>query len=109
MDAFGAALGVTRLIRNMNKETYIVINNVTESLSEIYRQAKETELYTFINSEKALNLVSEETLLIILDTHRPSYTDCPELIEKTERIAVIDHHRKDEENIENPTLAYMES
>lgn len=71
MDAFGAALGITRLIRNTNKETYIVVNNVTESLSEIYKQAKETELYSFINSEKAQNLVDKNTLLIVLDTHRP--------------------------------------
>lgn len=97
MDAFGSALGITRLIRNTNKETYIVINNVTESLSEIYRQAKETELYTFINSEKAQNIVDKETLLIVLDTHRPSYTDCPALINMTDKIVVIDHHRKDEE------------
>ncbi|MCI8631662.1 MAG: DHH family phosphoesterase [Firmicutes bacterium] len=109
MDAFGAALGITRLIRNTNKETYIVINNVTESLSEIYKQAKETELYTFINSEKARNIVDKDTLLIVLDTHRPSYTDCPELINMTDKIVVIDHHRKDEESVENPTLAYMES
>ena len=109
MDAFGSALGITRLIRNTNKETYIVINNVTESLSEIYRQAKETELYTFINSEKAQNIVDKETLLIVLDTHRPSYTDCPALINMTDKIVVIDHHRKDEESVENPTLSYMES
>lgn len=109
MDAFGAALGITRLIRNTNKETYIVVNNVTESLSEIYKQAKETELYSFINSEKAQNLVDKNTLLIVLDTHRPSYTDCPELIGMTDKIVVIDHHRKDEESVENPTLSYMES
>lgn len=109
MDAFGAALGITRLIRNTNKETYIVVNNVTESLSEIYKQAKETELYSFVNSEKAQNLVDKNTLLIVLDTHRPSYTDCPELIGMTDKIVVIDHHRKDEESVENPTLSYMES
>ena len=86
-----------------------MINNVTESLSEIYRQAKETELYTFINSEKAQNIVDKETLLIVLDTHRPSYTDCPALINMTDKIVVIDHHRKDEESVENPTLSYMES
>lgn len=109
MDAFGAALGITRLIRNTNKEIYIVVNNVTESLSEIYKQAKETELYSFVNSEKAQNLVDKNTLLIVLDTHRPSYTDCPELIGMTDKIVVIDHHRKDEESVENPTLSYMES
>ncbi len=109
MDAFGAALGVSRMVKTEGKEAYIVINNVTDALSEIYRAAKETELYSFINGEKALGIIDDETLLIVLDTHRPSYTDCPELIDKTEKIAVIDHHRKMEEFIENSTLSYMES
>lgn len=109
MDAFGAALGVSRMVKSGGKEACIVINNVTDALSEIYKAAKETELYNFISGERALGIINEETLLIVLDTHRPSYTDCPELLEKTEKIAVIDHHRKMEEFIENPTLSYMES
>ncbi|MBQ3123611.1 MAG: DHH family phosphoesterase [Firmicutes bacterium] len=109
MDSFGAALGVTRMIKMAGKEPYIVINSVSDALSEIYKAAKETELYNFINGEKAVSMANEETLLIVVDTHRPSYTDCPELLEKTEKIAVIDHHRKMEEFIENATLSYIES
>ena len=109
MDAFGAAIGISRMVKSGGKDAYIVVNNVTEALSEVYRQAKETEQYNLINSEKALAIINDETLLVIVDTHKPELTDCPELIEKTERIAVIDHHRKMESVIENPTLSYMES
>ena len=109
MDAFGASLGIYRMVANRGKDAYIVINNVTEGLAELYRLVKESEAYELINSDKALNLIDEDTLLVIVDTHRPSFCDCPALIEKTEKIAVIDHHRKAEESIENPTLAYMES
>lgn len=108
MDSFGSALGIHRIVANRNKDAYIVINNYFETLAEIYNQAKETENYHFINSEKAISMMDKDTLLIVLDTHRPSLTECRELLELTEKIVVIDHHRKAEEWIENATLYYME-
>nr|WP_315021318.1 DHH family phosphoesterase [uncultured Aminipila sp.] len=108
MDSFGSALGIYRIVANRNKDAYIVINNYFETLAEIYNQAKETEFYQFVNSEKAISMTDKDTLVIVLDTHRPSLTECKELLELTERIVVIDHHRKAEEWIENATLYYME-
>lgn len=109
MDSFGSALGVTRLCLLCEKEPYIVIDEVNESLQEIFRQAKESDRYQFISSEKAAGLADEESLVIVTDTHRPSLVQCPRLLEICERAVVIDHHRKMEECIENPVLAYMES
>jgi len=108
MDAFGSALGVFRLAANVNKEAHIVINKYYDNLAEIYKQAKETEIYSFINNEKALALVDRDTVVIVVDTHRPCMTECPELLTATDKIVVIDHHRKAEDFIEHPTLAYME-
>lgn len=108
MDSFGSALGIYRIVANRNKDAYIVINNYFETLAEIYNQAKEAEIYQFVNSEKAISMMDKDTLLIVLDTHRPSLTECRELLELTEKIVVIDHHRKAEEWIENATLYYME-
>lgn len=109
MDSFGSALGVTRLCLLCEKEPYIVIDEVNESLQEIFRQAKESDRYQFISSEKAIGLADEESLVIVTDTHRPSLVQCPQLLDICERAVVIDHHRKMEECIENPVLAYMES
>lgn len=108
MDSFGSALGIHRIVSNRNKDAYIVINNYFETLSEIYNQAKETELYQFINSEKAISLTDKDTLVVVLDTHRPSLVECKELLELSEKVVVIDHHRKAAECIENATLYYME-
>lgn len=108
MDSFGSALGLHRIVANRNKDAYIVINSYFETLAEIYNQAKETETYNFINSEKAISMMDKETLLVVLDTHRPSLVECRDLLELTEKIVVIDHHRKAEEWIENATLYYME-
>lgn len=109
MDSFGAALGIYRIAKNKNKDAYILINSYSESLQNIYKKASDSGNYTFINTAAALTLIDKETLLVVLDTHRPSFTECPELLSKTERIVVIDHHRKTEENIENATLSYMEA
>lgn len=108
MDSFGSALGIFRISSTRNKEAHIIINAFNETLQEVYSLAKEKETYSFINNEKALGIVDKETLVVVLDTHRPSMVECQELLALTDRIVVIDHHRKAEENIENATLAYME-
>lgn len=109
MDSFGSALGVNRLCTLSDREAYIVIDEYNESLQAIFRQAKESDVYNFISSEKAIALAEEDSLVIVVDTHRPSMVQCPKLLEICERKVVIDHHRKVEEFIENPVLAYMES
>lgn len=109
MDSFGAALGIHRMASSRNRETFIVINEVSDALSILYNQAKETGMYNFITEEKAIELVDEQTLLVVVDTHRPSYVDCPILLSKTKNIVVIDHHRKTEDCIDNAVLTYMES
>lgn len=109
MDSFGAAIGVSRMARNRNKDVYIIINAYNESLSELYNKAVETGNYNFIKNEEALALADKDTLLVIVDTHRTSLVECEELLGKTERMVIIDHHRKTEEFIENATLTYMEA
>ncbi len=109
MDSFGSALGVNRLCTLSDREAYIVIDEYNESLQAIFKQAKESDEYNFISSEKAIALAEEDSLVIVVDTHRPSMVQCPKLLEICERKVVIDHHRKVEEFIENPVLAYMES
>lgn len=108
MDCFGAALGINRIAASVNKDAYIIINEYTEALSAIYDAARATEDYNFITSEKAIPMADGHTLVVVLDTHRPSLVECPEILDTADKLVVIDHHRKAEESIENMTLAYME-
>lgn len=108
MDSFGASIGISSIAKNKGKDAYIVINDVNESLSNIYDIAKESKDYNLITNTVAMNMIDKDTLLVVLDTQRPSFTECPELLTKTDRIIVIDHHRKMEENLDNATLNYME-
>ena len=62
----------------------------------------------FINSEMAIELTNNDTLVMVVDTNRPNYTDCPEILKKTKSIVVFDHHRQGSEVVENPILSYIE-
>ena len=109
MDCFGAALGIHRLCAMCGRESFILINDVNDSLERIYKQAKETQNYQFINNKKAESITDKDTLIVLVDTHRPSYAECGELLKKSDKIVVIDHHRRAEDSVENPTLSYIES
>ena len=108
MDCFGAALGIYRMAKPRNRNTYILIDKYNEALSTIYNAAVNEGDYDIIRNQKALQIAGKDTLLVVVDTHKPSITECPELLSITENIAVIDHHRKGGEYIANPTLAYTE-
>ncbi len=107
MDCFGAAIGMFRAVTNRGKDSYIVLNQVNDEIFNVYNLF-DTDFYQFVSSEEALQTITDKDLLIIVDTHRPSITECPELLEKTERIVVIDHHRVGTEQVEAPVLKYTE-
>ena len=109
MDCFGASLGIMRLCELREKEPFLIIDNYKDALSTVFKEAKESDDYKIISSEKAKASADKDSLLIVLDTHRQSMVQCPELLDICERIVIIDHHRRVEDFIENPVLAYMES
>ena len=109
MDAFGAALGINKICELEGKETFIVINEYNEALKNMYEVARDRDKYNFINNEKALSLADKDSLVIVLDTNRKTLVECPELLQVTDKIALIDHHRKMEDYIDNATLSYVES
>ncbi len=108
MDSFGAAVGLYKLSIKRNPESYILVDHYNEALETIYETVRDTGNYRLINNQEALRLVRPGTLVVVVDTHRPSITECPELLQRVDRIVVIDHHRKAEEFIKDPTLAYTE-
>lgn len=110
-DSFGAAIGIYCAARVLGKKAQIVINEVTSSLrplKECFTEEKGYPEDMFISSERALELADPETLVMVVDTNRPSYTECPELLKKTDSIVVFDHHRQGSEIIKNPVLSYIE-
>ena len=109
MDSFGATLGIARLCMVNGKKPYIVIEDPNESLETVFNLAKDTEKYGFINCDKATDLCTEDSLVIVVDTHKKDIVQCPELLGISRKVVVIDHHRKADKGIEDPELIYMES
>ncbi|MBR6472583.1 MAG: DHH family phosphoesterase [Firmicutes bacterium] len=109
MDGFGAALGVARLCISNSKNPYIVIEKPNESLDDLFYQARSLDRYNFISRDRSMELCDRDSLIIVVDTHRPDMVQCPELLQLCDKVVVIDHHRRMEKAIENPVLSYMES
>ena len=110
IDAMGASLGVYRLARTIGKQAYIVNTTVGSTLDSFLQTAKEDEEYqkTIIGKDEAIEKINENSLLVVVDTHKTSYVDVPELLEKTSKIVIIDHHRRGTDFIENALLTFHE-
>lgn len=111
VDSIGSAIGIYRLARTLNKRAHIVINEATISIRPIVNNFIGNSMYEedlFINSEEAIQIVDNDTLLVVVDVNRPSYTECPELLNLTKHIVVLDHHRQTGETIDNAILSYIE-
>ena len=110
IDSIGSSLGLYRLAKDLGKEAYVVNNTKGLSIDNFIDAIKEDEIYdgVLINKSEAMNKISEDTLLIIADTHKKNYVEIPELLEKTNKIVIIDHHRKSPDFIENAMLSFHE-
>ena len=111
VDSFGAAVGIFCAARVLGKKAQIVIDEVTTSIRPLKENFSEEKGYPadmFVDSEQALEIVDDNTLVMVVDTNRPSYTECPGLLNKTRNIVVFDHHRQSAEVIESPILSYIE-
>ncbi len=111
VDALGAGIGVYCAARALGKKAQIVINEVTSSLRPVIKSFSPENGYPadlFIKNEEALMITNKDTLVMVVDVNRPSYTECPELLQRSDTICVFDHHRQSSEIIENTVLSYVE-
>lgn len=110
-DAFGAAVGIVKACHIMGKKAHIVINDITNSLRPIVERVQEDEEYgeeIFVRGEDAREMVRPNSVVVVVDVNRPSYTECPELLKISKSIVVIDHHRQTSEVLEGALLSYIE-
>lgn len=111
IDSLGAALGIYRLTALMEKKAHIVINEISSSIRPIMNTFLNSSQYPsdlFLSSEQAIEAIDYNTVLVVVDVNRSSYTECEELLTRTKSIVVIDHHRQGGDVIEHATLSYIE-
>ncbi len=111
VDSFGAAIGIWRAARAMQKKSYIVLNDITASVRPLYNSFCESTIYPddmFITSMEVPERMTDNTMVVVVDTNKPEITECPELLKKAKTIVVFDHHRQGSQVIENTVLSYIE-
>ncbi len=111
IDALASALGVYRLAKSLDKDAYIVVETEGMALKAVIESLNEEEEYqnVIINKEIAENMITPRTLLMVVDTHKVNYVEDPALLEKTNKIAIIDHHRRSTDFIKESILTFHES
>ena len=109
-DAFGAAVGVALMARNLNKPAHIVLSGWLDSVEKIIELLNKDENYKdlFVSANEVTLSTALEPLLVVVDTFIPKLVAAPSLLDKIKKVVVIDHHRRSENTIKNPAITYLE-
>ena len=117
-DAVGSAIGMAKMARSLNKETYIVVSGQNESVTKIAEALRsndmklmdEDDVYAdiMVEEEEALKHITPKSLLVLVDHHRKMLCASQKVLEAIPLRIIIDHHRRAEDAIKNTTLQYME-
>lgn len=111
MDSFGASVGIIKAAKIRNKKGYLVLSGSNPSIKNIYSRMEKEEpeyLNIIITPEEAIKMADRFSLLVVVDNHKPSFTEAPELLNLTDKVVLIDHHRRGAEFIKDPVLTYLE-
>ena len=110
-DSFGAAVGIYRIAKTLGKQAHIIINERTVSIEQILRLFEDNPEYGkdfIISSQQALEMVTDNACVVVVDVNTPGRTECPDLLTRCKSIVVLDHHRAGKDIIEGATLSYVE-
>lgn len=109
-DCFGAAMGLQRAVRSMSRTPYIVYDNNSPAIKKLYDDLKSNPEYVkmFIDTTTAMEILTDDTLVVVLDTHRPSMLPCTQLAKNAAKVVLVDHHRRATEFLEHCSLIYHE-
>ena len=110
MDAVGAAAGICCAARKRGKQAHIIIDadhNAARTMLERLNALPEYE-NVFLDPGDAFLQMKADTLLVVVDTNRPDMVESPQLLESSNRVAVIDHHRRAASYIENAAFSFHE-
>ena len=110
LDSLGAAIGLFKAVKSRGGNPYIVVDKDHTNARLLLNEFEKLPGYedAFITGEQALNIYGNDSLVIVVDVHRPGMVECPELLQHTSNVALIDHHRRSEDFIDKAVLTYHE-
>ena len=110
MDAIGSALGIYRLTKTLNKEANIIVDSKAVGILSFLETIENDKEYIgcVINGETALEKMTDNTVLVIVDTNKVNYVESVKVLENASKIVEIDHHRKSTDYIKDTVLSFHE-
>ncbi len=109
MDSIGACVGICAFANSLGVKSNFIYDYSSQSINLMLERIKSAKEFDLVISEAQANeFITPETLIVVVDTHRPVYTDYPEILELKNNVVLIDHHRRGAEFIANPSLVYHE-
>ena len=110
IDSIGSSIGIYKFAKTVGKSAKIISTNYGLTLQDFMEAVNEEEEYkaAMIDKTQAISEITENTLLVVVDTNKRNYVEIPELLDKTNKIVVIDHHRRSPDYIENATISFHE-
>lgn len=110
LDVIGASIGVLKAADMYKVEAHIVLDGSNPGIERLMERIGKEEALSkrFITPEQAMDMMTEHTLLVLVDTHKASITMEPRLVEAASRVVVVDHHRRGEEFVKDAVLVYLE-
>ena len=110
IDCLGSALGLRSIINKMGKECYIILNGINNSIKLMMEEINNDKEYkdAFIDSRRCVELIGDDSLLILVDVHSRSYVQDIEIVDIIKKIVIVDHHRKATDFVDGALLSYIE-
>ena len=111
LDSIGACGGLVAAVRKAGRPAYIIVNDQATSAKELIDRLKKTPQYegVFISQEDAIIKADAASLCVVCDTTRPDMVEGPDLLDAVQRVAVVDHHRRAAQYIENAAISLHET
>lgn len=111
-DVIGSSLGIRRIAQMVDKKCWVVVNpeDMPKDVSRLMDEIKKDKAVSryIISPEEAMDKITKESLVVLVDHHKPSLSIAPQLLNMTAKNVVIDHHRRGAEFTEDPLLVYIE-
>ena len=111
VDSFGAAIGIYKAAKSLGKRAHIVLNELNNAVQPVLERFMDLEEYAegvFVSNDEAHKYVNKETVLVIVDVNKPDIFECPELVNMTNTVVLIDHHLQSGDRVDNLVLSYTE-
>lgn len=110
LDSVGSSVGLACAIRNLGHKADVVVNSLASLSTQLISRLNQPDSpdSLFLSPDNAVESITDNSLLIIMDTHNPAMLESGELHSKAKQVVIIDHHRKTVNYIDNSLIFYHE-